>query len=75
MVCDLSGPQPTSPSLERDTMLKLIAIDVDGTLLDSKHQLSDENKKWIQFVVSQGTTLALASGRPLHGLFDVYEQL
>lgn len=56
-------------------MLKLIAIDVDGTLLDSKHQLSDENKKWIQFVVSQGTTLALASGRPLHGLFDVYEQL
>ena len=56
-------------------MLKLIAIDVDGTLLDSGHQLSDENKKWIRFVVSQGATLALASGRPLHGLFDVYEQL
>lgn len=56
-------------------MLKLIAIDVDGTLLDSEHQLSDENKKWLRFVVSQGVTLALASGRPLHGLFDVYEQL
>ncbi len=56
-------------------MLKLIAIDVDGTLLDSKHQLRHENKEWIRFAVSQGATLALASGRPLHGLFDVYEQL
>jgi hypothetical protein len=56
-------------------MLKLIAIDVDGTLLDNEHQLSDENKNWIRFAVSQGATLALASGRPLHGLFDVYDQL
>ena len=28
-------------------MLKLIAIDVDGTLLDSGHQLSDENKRFL----------------------------
>lgn len=56
-------------------MFKLIAIDVDATLLDSKHQLSNENKKWINFVAAQGATIALASGRPLHGLFDVYKQL
>lgn len=56
-------------------MVKLIAIDVDATLLDSEHQLSDENKKWIKFVTAQGATIALASGRPLHGLFDVYKQL
>ncbi|MHB8096503.1 MAG: HAD family hydrolase, partial [Erysipelotrichaceae bacterium] len=51
-------------------MIKLIAIDVDGTLLNSKHELSLENKKSIQWAEENGITIALASGRPLNGLFD-----
>lgn len=56
-------------------MIKLIAIDVDGTLLDSKHVLSSENKKWIKIATQKGAILTLASGRPLNGLFDVFKQL
>lgn len=56
-------------------MIKLIAIDVDGTLLNSKHELSLENKKSIQWAEENGITIALASGRPLNGLFDVFKQL
>lgn len=56
-------------------MIKLIAIDVDGTLLNSKHELSQKNKEVIQKAVDQGVQIALASGRPLSGLFDVFKQL
>ena len=35
-------------------MIKLIAIDVDGTLLNSKHELSQKNKEVIQKAVDQG---------------------
>lgn len=56
-------------------MIKLIAIDVDGTLLNSKHELSEVNKEWIKIATDEGAILVLASGRPLNGLFDVFNQL
>jgi len=56
-------------------MIKLIAIDVDGTLLNSKHELTQENKNHIQWAEKEGITIALASGRPLIGLFDAFKQL
>lgn len=56
-------------------MIKLIAIDVDGTLLNSKHELSQENKNWIKIATQKGAILSLASGRPINGLFDVFKQL
>lgn len=56
-------------------MIKLIAIDVDGTLLNSKHEISEMNKEWIKIATDKGAILVLASGRPLNGLFDVFNQL
>lgn len=56
-------------------MIKLIAIDVDGTLLNRKHEISEENKKWIKIATQKGAILTLASGRPINGLFDVFKQL
>lgn len=56
-------------------MIKLIAIDVDGTLLNSKHELSQENREWIKIATQKGAILTLASGRPLNGLYDVFKQL
>ena len=56
-------------------MIKLIAIDVDGTLLNSKNELSLENKKSIQWAEENGITIAIASGRPINGLLDVFKQL
>ncbi len=44
-------------------MIKLIGIDVDGTLLDSHGRLPDENVSAIQDAVSTGVHIALVTGR------------
>ena len=43
-------------------MYKLVAIDLDGTLLDSYGQVSERNKNAIQKAVDLGTKVVLASG-------------
>lgn len=44
-------------------MYKLIAIDLDGTLLNSHGEISEENKKAIQDALEKGIEIVLASGR------------
>lgn len=44
-------------------MYKLIAIDLDGTLLNSKGLISEENKNAIKKAQEQGIEVILASGR------------
>lgn len=42
-------------------MYKLVAIDLDGTLLDSSGEVSLENKEAIKNAVEKGTDVVLAS--------------
>ncbi|AEV28852.1 HAD-superfamily hydrolase, subfamily IIB [Sphaerochaeta pleomorpha str. Grapes] len=42
---------------------KLICTDIDGTLLNSEHRISEENKKAIQLAVSKNILVSLVSGR------------
>jgi Cof subfamily protein (haloacid dehalogenase superfamily) len=42
---------------------KLICTDIDGTLLDSEHRISEENKKAIQLAVKNNILVSLVSGR------------
>ena len=44
-------------------MYKLIAIDLDGTLLNSYGEVSFENKKALQKAIEKGIIIVLASGR------------
>jgi len=50
-------------------MIKLIATDVDGTLLNSDRELSSENVKTIIECQKKGVKFALASGRGTKNLF------
>jgi len=43
--------------------VKLIALDIDGTLLDSRWQLSDANRAAIEEAVRRGIEVALVTGR------------
>ncbi|QNQ80366.1 Cof-type HAD-IIB family hydrolase [Lactobacillus sp. PV034] len=52
---------------------KLVAIDLDGTLLSSNNTISLENKRVIQAIRNKGVKVVLASGRPLSGVMP-YEQ-
>ena len=42
---------------------KLIATDLDGTLLDSKGRLSEENRAALQVLAQKGVQLSIATGR------------
>ncbi|CAM3955773.1 Cof-type HAD-IIB family hydrolase [Vibrio neonatus] len=56
-------------------MYKLIAIDMDGTLLNTDKVISDRNKQAIFDARAKGVTVVLASGRPLEGMLNSLQQL
>ncbi|MFL9590703.1 HAD-IIB family hydrolase, partial [Aeromonas schubertii] len=56
-------------------MYKLIALDMDGTLLNHQKQISARNKAAIAAARQQGVTVVLASGRPLEGMSAYLEEL
>lgn len=50
--------------------VKLIAVDLDGTLLNSQGRLPDENRAAIQKAIEEGIFIVIASGRPFASLPD-----
>ena len=56
-------------------MIKLIAIDLDGTLLTKDRMISDENKQAIKEAKEQGIKVVLCTGRPLLGMVAYLEEL
>src|SRR2546422_7165661 len=44
-------------------VIRLIAIDIDGTLLDSRWELPEANRKAIAEAVGRGIEVALVTGR------------
>ncbi|MGL4380947.1 MAG: Cof-type HAD-IIB family hydrolase [Vibrio sp.] len=56
-------------------MYKLIALDMDGTLLNSQKQISPRTKQAIADARQQGIQVVLASGRPLDGMRSKLEEL
>lgn len=49
-------------------MYKLIALDMDGTLLSADKSISKENFKAIQNAKAKGVKVVLATGRPIKGI-------
>ena len=56
-------------------MYKLVAVDMDGTLLREDKTVSDRTKAAIQMAHEQGVKVVLASGRPIEGLNRYLEEL
>ena len=56
-------------------MIKLVAIDMDGTLLSSGLSISVANKKAIRMARENGTKVVLCSGRTIHNLLQYAEEL
>lgn len=54
---------------------KAIALDLDGTLLNSKKEVSKRNKEVIKKAAKAGVKIILASGRPVPGIKNVAKQL
>ena len=47
---------------------KALALDLDGTLINSEKKLSTKNKKAVMEAAERGVHIILASGRPLFGI-------
>lgn len=54
---------------------KLIAVDVDGTLLNSDDKITDATKEAIAACVAQGVVFTISTGRPLQGVENINLQL
>ena len=56
-------------------MIRLIAIDIDGTLLDSRGRLPEVHRDAVRAAAERGITIALVTGRSHHFTSHVVEAL
>ncbi|BCN31454.1 HAD family hydrolase [Anaeromicropila herbilytica] len=56
-------------------MIKLVIADMDGTLLNSRHELSDRLFPTIKKLKEKGVRFAVASGRQYYNLYSIFEEI
>ena len=54
---------------------KLIVLDLDGTLTNSKKEITPRNRETLIRIQEQGIRLVLASGRPTYGIVPLANEL
>ncbi len=48
--------------------IRLIAVDLDGTLFDTQKKLSEENRRACEEAIAAGVQVVIATGRPFYGI-------
>ena len=66
---------PTGIDDQQQTTRKLIALDVDGTLVDHEGQMSDEVRAAASAVVDAGHEVVIATGRSLGATLPIIEKI
>lgn len=56
-------------------MYKLIAVDLDGTLLNSYGEVTDYSKKTIKKLIENGIIFIIASGRPIDSIKTIANEI
>lgn len=56
-------------------MIRLVAIDMDGTLLSKKHTVSEVNRRAIALAKEKGVKIVLCSGRTIENLLSFTKEL
>jgi HAD superfamily hydrolase (TIGR01484 family) len=54
---------------------RLLALDLDGTLLNDRSEISELNAKWIQHAIDAGVTVCVSTGRGFVSALPFAEQL
>lgn len=60
---------------EKTLSIKLIAVDLDGTLLSSNNSILPETQKTLKQAIDLGIQVVLATGRPLSGVMKFNREL
>src|SRR5918993_63080 len=69
--CDLLPREPGGIFRE----VKLVAIDLDGTLLNDSKQVSDQTVEALRCLPAQGVRVVIASARPPRSVRHIYARL
>ena len=56
-------------------MVRLVAVDVDGTLFNSKHELSEANEFALRELLDRGIQVVIATGKPYIAIADIVARL
>ncbi|MEE6636068.1 Cof-type HAD-IIB family hydrolase [Limosilactobacillus pontis] len=56
-------------------MIKMIALDLDNTLLNSNKEISTRNERVLRRLHDQGIHVVLCTGRPINAIWSYIEQL
>lgn len=54
---------------------RMIVLDLDGTLTNSRKEITPRNRETLIHIQKQGIRLALASGRPTYGIVPLADEL
>lgn len=54
---------------------RLLALDLDGTLLNEQSEISELNAKWVKHAVEAGVTVCVSTGRGFVSALPIAEQL
>ena len=57
------------------TQYRLLALDMDGTLLNDEKEVSDENKKWVRKLDEQDIPVVLTTGRGYQRVIHIQSEL
>ena len=56
-------------------MYKLIAVDLDGTLLNQYGELTEQTKSTTKKIIENGTDIIIASGRPIDSIKTIANEI
>ena len=56
-------------------MIKMVALDLDGTLLTSDKKISQRNEAILKQLHHDGIKIVLCTGRPINAIWKYIEQL
>lgn len=56
-------------------MIKLVALDLDNTLLTNDKRISEVNEKALKALAAKGVKVVLCTGRPINAIWHYIEQL
>ena len=56
-------------------MYKLVAIDLDGTMLNKYGIVTDNTKQVINEIIKKGTDVIIASGRPIDSIKNIAKEI
>lgn len=57
------GPKGGKTNRSAAKTFRLVALDIDGTLLNSSYRISDRTRRTLRLVIEQGTRVVLVTGR------------